>query len=114
MTKWIFGIFIILDCVYQLFADSKSIGWAVYYDILHYSTLLSISIYFMLNSFNKLYHIFTAYFIIVIAAFIYDYLFNIQEYGVKHSHPVFYSSLIILLILIIFISWTKLKKAGKL
>ena len=114
MIKWIFAIFVILDCIYQIFANSKSIHWAAYYDFLHYSTLLAISIYFMLNYFSKIYHIFTAYFIAILSIIIFDYTVHSKSFNVEHNIPLFVSSIIILLILTIFIIWMKLKKAGKL
>jgi len=114
MVRWIFGIFIILDCIYQLFAQSKSVVWAAYYDIMHYSTLLSFAVYFLINSFNKIYYVFTSYFVVVLGLFLYDYFFNYSELKGNNVNPVYFSSVLILLILTIFITWMKLKKAGKL
>jgi hypothetical protein len=59
--RWVIGIFILLDVAYQLFIAANTVlGW-IYYDIMHYGTLLVITVIYAVIKKDKLMGLFSIY-----------------------------------------------------
>lgn len=114
MINWIFAIFIIFDVIYQMFGNSKSIEWGLFYDLYHYITLSLIALYFVFNSKLKLVLAFSSYLISVIILIIINYIVrDNQELKMLDNSNYHFLWSVAILTLLTFFLWENLKKIGK-
>ena len=64
--RWIIGIFIISDIIYQLFGNSTSVRWWMYYDITHFGFILAICLHYLYKRGDLLMGVFGLYFGLVL------------------------------------------------
>jgi hypothetical protein len=113
--KWIIGIFIILDVVYQLFGVSTDVFWWKYYDILHYGGIFMLSIYYAFERGSILIGILSAYFGFVLGTILFQIGLNKTEYleNIKLDYVSFcYFAMMLLIIFITYKLCRRLKKIG--
>ena len=106
----ILGVFIVLDIVSQLFIDmGTAFGW-IYYDLIHYGVLLSISLFYAIMRLDKLIGYFSIYFAYCFGNILYHIPLSREDYieNISLDYTSFgYLCLIILVTFIIKKKWLK-------
>lgn len=109
--KYIIGIFITLDCIYQLFGVSSDVNWSIYYELVHYTTLAAVCIWYAYQNWNKLVGVFSLYFMAIIIVTISHIGSTQSEYLTMNNYsPVYWVVLFTIFIISIFLIQ---KKWGK-
>lgn len=103
--RWIIAVFLILDVQYQMFAQSKSVNWSIFYDSYHYATIMAICIYQFFKNGDKLLLFISGYFFYIITIQIYNLNQTREIYlaEIRHPEPLYNLTFSITLILIIYI-----------
>ena len=113
--RWIIGIFIILDVIYQLLGVSNSVSWWLYYDLIHYALPLGICLHLYFKRGDKLIGVFSLYFAFVFLNIISQIGLSKDAYlkNVQYDYDLFaYFAIFILILFTINKLWERLKKTG--
>lgn len=101
--KWIVGIFIIFDVIFQLFGNNLIDGWNLYYDLIHYGFIISVCLYFI---HDKVMPYFLIYFTAATSVLAYQYIANQTTEIIGPIYIWAFTIIMLLLTILIQKKWT--------
>lgn len=94
--RWLIGIFIVLDIIYQLFGDCNDFRWSIYYNMTHYVFISAVCLYYI---HDKMINYFSIYFLAVTFTIAYQ---GINSIPLTSENSLYIWGYIILTLLLIF------------
>ena len=115
--RWIVGIIILLECLYQLFGVSISVNWSIFYELVRYLGLGCIALLYAYENWDRLMFYFSMFFLFMTGVVFSHLGMTRCEYLESNRvSSVYYIGLITIFVLLLFITnkkWKNSKKTGK-